>query len=476
MISVVIPARNEPYLQRTIDDILEKSTDEIEIIAVLDGYWPKPSLKNHKQVVIVHNPEPKGMRWSINDGVKVASGKFILKCDGHCCFAPGFDKQLIKDIEGYNHVLVPVRYVLDTNTWDRIERKKYEFEYIASDDLKGRKWPEYAERVKGQKTPDLLTMQGSCWFMTKQFFEEIGGEDDVNYGRMGREAQEIALKTWLSGGRLSLTRNTWYGHWNKLKKNIFKSNKKEKYKSIAFAKDLWLNDKWDKAIYPMSWLINKFAPVPTWETQMTIPETIENNYETELVKDKNHIRIKGMTRAGLYKLFSDLDLKIGAEVGVQRARNAWVMFQNMPNLKHLTLVDPYEDHPSNKRHWGERLHDKFKKQAYERMKDYPVEWIYGFSEEVSGQIKDNTLDFVYIDGEHTYDFVMIDLVLWSRKVRPGGIISGHDYEYQKPKQPKVSKAINHFASVYDLFPIYMTDKKAYDQHGDKTTSWFWIKK
>jgi len=110
------------------------------------------------------------------------------------------------------------------------------------------------------------------------------------------------------------------------------------------------------------------------------------------------------------------------------------------------------------------------------MKDYPVEWIYGFSEEVSGQIKDNTLDFVYIDGEHTYDFVMIDLVLWSRKVRPGGIISGHDYEYQKPKQPKVSKAINHFASVYDLFPIYMTDKKAYDQHGDKTTSWFWIKK
>ena len=370
MISVVIPARNEPYLQRTIDDILEKATDEVEIIAVLDGYWPKPSLKNHKQVVIVHNPEPKGMRWSINDGIKVAKGKFILKCDAHCCFAPGFDKQLIKDIEGYNHVLVPIRYSLDTRTWEPRFDKKDEFQYFESTDLKGKKWPQYAERVEGQKIVDLMTTQGSCWFMTKQFFDEIGGEDDINYGIMGREAQEICLKTWLIGGKFSLTRNTWYAHWGKSKTDPRYSNRKEKTKSVEFATDIWLNDKWDKAIRPLSWLVSKFAPVPTWETQMTIPETIENNYETELIKDKNHIRIKGMTRSGLYKLFSELDLNIGAEVGVQRARNAWIMFQTMPNLKHLTLVDPYEDHPSNKRHWGERTHAKFKKQAFERMKDY----------------------------------------------------------------------------------------------------------
>ena len=43
------------------------------------------------------------------------------------------------------------------------------------------------------------------------------------------------------------------------------------------------------------------------------------------------------------------------------------------------------------------------------------------------QFKDGSLDFVYIDGNHTFEYVINDIAEWSKKVRKGGIISGHDY-------------------------------------------------
>ena len=57
MLSVIIPSRNNEYLQRTIDDLLEKAEGEIEIIVVLDGYWPSPMLVHDIRVSIIHHGE-----------------------------------------------------------------------------------------------------------------------------------------------------------------------------------------------------------------------------------------------------------------------------------------------------------------------------------------------------------------------------------------------------------------------------------
>ena len=188
MVSVIIPAFKERYLQNTIDDILKNAAGDIEVIVCLDGYWPKPPLKNDERVKIIHHGESKGMRAAINSAAKMANGKYLLKCDAHCAFAEGFDEALKKEC-AYDWLVVPVRYSLDSRKWQRKEHKKYEFEYISSDDLKGKRWPSYAKRVEGQTLPDLMTFQGSCWFMhTKRCFDHVC-EDEINYGKMGREAQ-----------------------------------------------------------------------------------------------------------------------------------------------------------------------------------------------------------------------------------------------------------------------------------------------
>ena len=43
-VSVIIPSRNERFLTKTVIDLLAKAQGDIEIIAVLEGYWPDPPL------------------------------------------------------------------------------------------------------------------------------------------------------------------------------------------------------------------------------------------------------------------------------------------------------------------------------------------------------------------------------------------------------------------------------------------------
>jgi len=56
--------------------------------------------------------------------------------------------------------------------------------------------------------------------------------------------------------------------------------------------------------------------------------------------------------------------------------------------------------------------------------------------------EDNSLDFVFVDGDHTYEGVSGDLNGWYPKIKTGGIFAGHDYYH--PKFPGISKAVNEF--------------------------------
>jgi hypothetical protein len=74
---------------------------------------------------------------------------------------------------------------------------------------------------------------------------------------------------------------------------------------------------------------------------------------------------------------------------------------------------------------------------------------------------DNSLDFVYLDGNHTYDFVKQDLNAWYNKVKVGGILAGHDYPLKSVKQ-----AVDEFCK----------DKKLLSITEEKLTASYYIKK
>lgn len=64
--------------------------------------------------------------------------------------------------------------------------------------------------------------------------------------------------------------------------------------------------------------------------------------------------------------------------------------------------------------------------------------IQGASWEVADQFEDGSIDFVFIDADHIYEHVRKDVLAWLPKVRPGGIIAGHDYN----PPHEVERAVN----------------------------------
>ena len=117
-LSIIIPARNEQFLSNTINDIFSKSQGPIEIIVVLDGYWPNPPLIEKNNLVILHKGTPEGMRPAINSAANIATGKYLMKVDAHCVFDEGFDVKLQKDCKE-DWLVVPTRYSVDHEKWER---------------------------------------------------------------------------------------------------------------------------------------------------------------------------------------------------------------------------------------------------------------------------------------------------------------------------------------------------------------------
>jgi len=273
-LSVVIPNRTEIYLQKTIDDLLAKAEGDIQVIVSLDGYWPEKFNWADARITVIHQGTPeksKGMRACINAGMSVANGTHVMKLDEHCMVDKGFDVKLIADCED-NWVVVPRRYRLDADNWKIIEdgRPPVDYMYIENKDgyLHGTIWNARGTERKDILIDDLMTFQGSCWFMKKEHWEKLGTMDDVNYGPFANEAQEIGLRTWLSGGRVVVNKKTWYAHWHKDRSGYNFTNEQQRAfnesvaKGRAYSSDFWLNNKWDKRIHDYSWLLDKFSPLP----------------------------------------------------------------------------------------------------------------------------------------------------------------------------------------------------------------------
>lgn len=169
------------------------------------------------------------------------------------------------------------------------------------------------------------------------------------------------------------------------------------------------------------------------------------------------------TRKDLADLFGELGYKYGAEIGVERGLNAKTLFESVPGLK-LICVDPW---CGFSRSTDDERADRFFKTAKKVLQRHDVEWMKMTSMEAVQKVPDLSLDFVYIDGMHDFDHVMMDIICWSRKVRAGGIVSGHDYI--PLYQVGVIRAVDAYTLAHNITDWYIT------RDYDPAPSWFWVK-
>lgn len=164
----------------------------------------------------------------------------------------------------------------------------------------------------------------------------------------------------------------------------------------------------------------------------------------------------------------------GAEIGVWKGAFSAQFCAVNPAL-HMLCVDPWQSYPA----WldtknampvesATRLMEDAYRQAQERLKPMNATIVRKFSADAAREVPDRSLDFVYVDSNHSYESVTEDLELWAPKVRSGGWIGGHDYRHFTNKPTiHVIEAVDAYTQAHAIDPWFVL-------MGDRTPSFLWM--
>lgn len=131
---------------------------------------------------------------------------------------------------------------------------------------------------------------------------------------------------------------------------------------------------------------------------------------------------------------------VGAEIGVLGGGNAGNILKYLDELTMMHLVDSYGG-----------ITDKDPKFIEFRKKYDPVAdkvcWHVKTSVEAARECDDESFDFVYLDANHRYESVISDIEAWWPKLKPSGILCGHDYF----TFGSVKKAVDDWMKKHNIF-------------------------
>lgn len=273
MISVIIPARNEHYLAKTVENIYKNFTGDFEVIIALDGGTlcevPDESKYSNLTIFPTFNRKPMGIRNCINGAVAFSSGDYILKVDAHCAFDMGFDEKMLANMTTYGEVAVARRWTLDLDTWKPGPRA-VDYYYLSCPwtyprgTLMSQSCPwitkTESEWDSGSPVDILMCFQGSMWMMTREHWDWLGG---LEIGQeVYAEHHEISMKTWLGGRRVVIFKDTWYAHPAKSVRG-YRMDMDQVYRDHDHSARYWTTNQWKGQVHDYAWLIDKFWPLPT---------------------------------------------------------------------------------------------------------------------------------------------------------------------------------------------------------------------
>jgi len=179
---------------------------------------------------------------------------------------------------------------------------------------------------------------------------------------------------------------------------------------------------------------------------------------SRLLPQVSPIRCPKLKRGWLPKLFQMAGHK-GAEIGVRDGAFSEEICKVVRG-EHV-CVDIWDEYYHFDKDYGRKNLEACR----ERLKPYNVRYIEKPSVEAAAEIDDESLDYVYIDADHRFDYVMEDLIAWGRKVRPGGVIAGHDY--YRFRNAGVVDAVDLYTRMHGVQEWFVTD--------EKESSFFWVK-
>jgi len=201
---------------------------------------------------------------------------------------------------------------------------------------------------------------------------------------------------------------------------------------------------------------------------------VGRNFDIDLGQS-SPIEIPNVNRRELAKLFRRLSFRVGAEIGVESGVFSRDLCKCNPRAT-VYLVDPWQRYKGYRDHVTQSKLEAFYEKTRERLKDFSnYEIVRKFSMDAVGDFQDESLDWVYIDANHGLEWAVQDIGFWSRKVKRGGIVSGHDYIRRSGVH--VVQAVQTYTYCYGIEPWFLVGRqeKITGEIRDTSRSWFWVR-
>ena len=179
--------------------------------------------------------------------------------------------------------------------------------------------------------------------------------------------------------------------------------------------------------------------------------------------------IPGTRHKDFLEWIRDLGFTKGAEIGVESGIFSEEICKTNTQLT-LNCIDPWKAYSGYIEHPTQVELDKLYTEAVTRLKSYKCNIIRSYSEDACKLFDEESLDFVYIDGNHEFLHVAQDISNWSTKVKTGGIVAGHDFRRNSKK---------YINDVKDVVPAYAYAKRINPwfvlREPVEASTWFWVK-
>ena len=176
-------------------------------------------------------------------------------------------------------------------------------------------------------------------------------------------------------------------------------------------------------------------------------------------------------RVELAKFFFDLGFKVGAEIGVESGRYSKIICENNPGVK-LFCIDFWEPYEELNDYRLKSTLEQMYENSKRRLRYFDCHLIKDKSMNAVKNFADECLDFVYIDSNHKYEFVKEDIREWTKKVRKGGVVSGHDYATLPGRDLGVIQAVDEYVKEHG-YQLKLTGIEGTPDHS--CPSWYFIK-
>jgi predicted O-methyltransferase YrrM len=185
-----------------------------------------------------------------------------------------------------------------------------------------------------------------------------------------------------------------------------------------------------------------------------------------LNQKKMPIRL-AMTRKHLARFFREMGYRRIVEIGVSRGIYSGYLTRQNPEAI-VWSIDPWViDDEYQERGVNQQMMEELYREAQQRLAGTNATIIRARSLDAVQEFEPESIDAVYIDGDHHLYQVIADIYHWEKRVRPGGIVAGHDFARYPSGNCHVKDAVLAWTRNYRIHPWFVCQWR--------NSSWFWVK-